>query len=88
MSEINFETSEFDKKLEKAIEYRVNILTERYFTKATGGNNRNWAKRYQAMLERYKFIKSLPGFDEQYKLGYKHALDCFYEVDRLPNDNT
>lgn len=54
-------------------------VLEKFFTHSTGGNNRQWAKRYQRMNDTYHLLKDLPGVSKEYLDGYKQCMSIFHE---------
>jgi len=53
------------------------------FTKASGGSNRNWTKRYKKMLATFKILKKVKA-DKKIIKGYKMCMDTF--TGELEND--
>ena len=63
----------------------LKITTENnweYFAKSTGGNNREWAKRYRDMLNNFEMLKK-SGCDDKFLEGYRACLDLFHRRDNL-----
>lgn len=51
------------------------------FEISTGGNNRQWTKRYKAMLQCYKMLCLIPEPSEKQKYvleGYKICMEVFH----------
>ena len=49
---------------------------DEYFMKATGGNNRKWAKRYEKMITKHQLLKDIGAPAELIK-GYEICMETF-----------
>lgn len=56
-----------------------------YFSTDSGGNNRNWVKRYTDMLNYYEILckMSKTQISKDYIEGFKACLDIFHERDNI-----
>ena len=68
-------------EIDEYIKHRVDCLIEGYFSKATGSNNRNWAKRYSSMMSQWHIIESMPSFSSDFKDGFKMCLSHFHKLE-------
>lgn len=56
-----------------------------YFSKASGGSNRQWVKRYDEMIRKLRNFENSPNYTGKKKFieGYKSCLDTFHSRDNI-----
>lgn len=55
-----------------------------FFTKSSGGNNRQWTNRYKSMFNRYYMLQELDDGSDRYAnilKGYEMCLKNFHNYD-------
>ena len=65
---------------------RKMLIPSEYFTKSTGGNNRQWTKRYRAMYDKLAVLRELDdGSDKMKHLirGFEMCVETFYNYKKL-----
>lgn len=63
----------------------IKIQTENayeYFSKASGGNNREWVKRYDDMIRFYFALKNQKN-NKKFLEGYEACMDIFHARDNI-----
>lgn len=65
----------------KQIELEVSKTVQDYFATATGGSNRQWVKRYKAMIDTFDAYKKVMtrNSDQRFLEGYKACMEIFHK---------